>query len=206
MIRIHHIEGRRSERIAWLLEELDQPYELVFKSGDVLGSFADLAAHHPMHMAPIVEHDGVTMIESGAIIDYILRRYGDGRLAPQADAPDYQRYVQYLHFAEGSAMPRIAPHFIAMLRGKPPREGRDRDQLRDMMTFLDAELAARPYFAGAAFSAADIMMEFPLKLVVRLPEGLKANPHVRAHLDRIYVRAAYQRMIARALPNGPPAI
>ena len=206
MIKIHHIEGRRSERVAWLLEELAQPYELVFKSGDVLGSFADLVAQHPMHMAPTVEDDGQVLIESGAIIDYLLRRYGNGRLAPAADAPDYQRYVQYLHFAEGSCMPRIAPHFIAMLRGRPQPEGRDRDQLRDMMGFLDAELAARPYFAGEAFSAADIMMEFPLKLVVRLPDGLDGYPSVRAHLDRIYARPAYQRMIARALPNGPPAI
>jgi glutathione S-transferase len=206
MIKIHHIEGRRSERIAWVLEELEQPYEVVFRGGDVAGSFADLAKQHPMHMAPTIEDDGATLIESGAIVDYLLRRYGEGRLAPAMTSPDYQRYVQYIHFAEGSAMPRVVPHVIAMMRGKSPPEGRDRDQLLNLMRYLDAELAERPYFAGDAFSAADIMMEFPLKLVARLPDGLNASPHVRAHLDRIYARPAYKRMIAAALPNGPPPV
>ncbi|MBV9512183.1 MAG: glutathione S-transferase family protein [Caulobacteraceae bacterium] len=201
MIKIHHIEGRRSERVAWLLDELGVPYELVYRSGDVRGSHADLSTHHPMHMAPTVEDDGETLIESGAIIDFMLRKYGPAALAPNSESPDYQRYVTYMHFAEGSAMPRILDALWPIMNKREPSAW-SLAQYRNMMEFLDAELAARPYFAGDAFSAADIMMEFPLKLIPRLGGPPRPYPHIAAFLDRVYARPPYQRMIARALPNG----
>jgi glutathione S-transferase len=202
VIKIHHIEGRRSERIAWALEELGQPYELVFREGDVQGSFADLSKAHPMHMAPIVEDGDLRLIESGAILDYIIRTYGPGGLAPPLSSPDYQTYSTFMHFAEGSAMPRISPLLMALMRGKPMPEGRGAQQLKDTLAFLESELAARPYFAGEQFSAADIMMEFPLKLIPRIGEGLKEYPRLQAYLERLYERPAYKRMIAKALPSG----
>lgn len=201
MMKIHHIEGRRSERVAWLMEELGQPYELVFKRGEVRGSFMDLAKQHAMHMAPTVEDDGIKLVESGAILDYILRKHGAGGLVPPVSSPDYQRYVEYMHFAEGSAMPRISPALQSLMAGKPMRE-RDKDQYENLMAFIEGEIASRPYFAGESFTPADIMMEFPLKLVPRLGDGLKPYPHVAAWLKRVHARPAYQRMIAKALPDG----
>jgi glutathione S-transferase len=202
VIKIHHIEGRRSERVAWLLEELGQPYELVFKEGEVRASFTDLVKVHPMHMAPTVEDGDLKLIESGAILEYFLRKFGAGGLVPAESSPDYQRYLTYMHFAEGSAMPRLQPHLIAAMTGKPPREGREAQQLKDMLGFLESELTERSYFAGDQFSAADIMMAFPVNLIGRIGEGLKDYPHIKAYLDRIQARPAYKRMMAKALPSG----
>ncbi len=119
---VHHIEGRRSERIAWLCEELGLPYELKFVSGDVSGSLSALAKAHVMRMAPILEDGPVKMVESGAILEYILVRYGGGRLRPPPDSPEMADYLQWMHFAEGSGMFRAMVERLArQLAGdKPP--------------------------------------------------------------------------------------
>src|SRR5213592_1764260 len=108
MIMIRHIEGRRSERVAWLLEELGVPYELDFIGGDILGSLLELEKHHEMRMTPIVEDGDVVMVESSAILEYVLARYGKGSpLRPAEDAPELPAYLEFLHFAEGTAMQKI---------------------------------------------------------------------------------------------------
>src|SRR5213592_4464814 len=108
MIMIRHIEGRRSERVAWLLEELGLPYELDFIQGDILGSLLALEQHHEMRMTPIVEDGEVVMVESSAILEYILARYGKASsLRPAEDAPEFPAYLEFLHFAEGTAMQKI---------------------------------------------------------------------------------------------------
>ena len=221
---IHHIEGRRSERVAWLCEELGLPYELRFVPGDVMGSLVALEQAHVMRMAPVLEDGPVRLVESGAILEYLLLRYGDGRLRPANDAPELADYLQWLHFAEGSGMFRaMIERMIFELAGdEPPPQiafiyvGGS----RRVLTFAEQALAKHPYFAGDAFTAADIMMHFPLRLaplalrrvtaVTPLfhddRRGLEEFPHVNAFLDRMAARPAFQRAMKRTLPNGPPAM
>jgi glutathione S-transferase len=221
---IHHIEGRRSERVAWLCEELGIPYELRFVSGDVMGSLVALEQAHVMRMAPVLEDGTVRLVESAAILEYILLRYGDGRLRPANDAPEIADYLQWLHFAEGSGMFRgMIERMIFELAGEEPPP-----QIafvyvggsRRVLTFAEQALAKHPYFAGEAFTAADIMMHFPLRLAPLAMRrvtavtplfhddrrGLEEFPHVNAFLDRMAARPAFQRAMQRTLPNGPPAM
>jgi glutathione S-transferase len=221
---VHHIEGRRSERVAWLCEELGLPYELKFVSGDVGGSLRALAKAHVMRMAPILEDGPVKMVESGAILEYILVRYGGGRLRPPPDSPEMADYLQWMHFAEGSGMFRAMMERLArQLAGdKPPPDVAFLyvGSSKRVLDFAEAALASRPYFAGTNFSAADIMMHFPLRLAPLALQrvtavtplfhddrtGLAHYPNVDAFLDRMAARPAFQRAMAVTLPNGPPAM
>jgi glutathione S-transferase len=123
---IYHAEARRSERIAWLLEELGRPYELVFRAGDVMGSFEPLrTTGHSFPMAPVVEDGGDLMIESAAIMETLLNRYGEGRLRPAIQKTEHVRYLEWLHFAESTAWPRIQQEFITA-PCRPPRRRKRR--------------------------------------------------------------------------------
>lgn len=221
-IVIHHIEGRRGERVAWLCEELGLPYELRFLQGDILGSIEALEQAHVMRMTPTVEDGSLKMVESGAILEYLLLRYGDGQLRPATDAPEMADYLQWLHFAEGSGMFRamIERMILQLTGGKPPPElayiyiGGS----RRVLAFAEAALSRSPYFAGSEFSAADIMMHFPLRLaglaVTEHPDlravfsdtrqGLGDYPAINAFLDRIVARPAFQRAMKSTMPAGPP--
>ena len=219
---IHHIEGRRSERVAWLCEEFGWPYELKYVRGDLVGSLNALGEAHIMRMAPIVEDGLIKMIESGAILEYLLMRYGEGRLRPAIDAPEMVDYLQWMHFAEGSGMFRalIERTILQLTDNKPPPQlafvyvGAS----RRVLDFAEEALAASPYFAGEAFTAADIMMHFPLRAAGLVLEpsadltaifkdsrcGLGAYPRINAFLDRIVARPAFQRAMATTMPDGPP--
>jgi glutathione S-transferase len=221
-IVIHHIEGRRGERVAWLCEELGLPYELRFVQGDVLGSLAALGEAHVMRMTPIVEDGALKMVESGAILEYLLTRYGEGRLRPPAGAPEMADYLQWLHFAEGSGMFRamIERMILQLTDGEPPADvayiyvGGS----RRVLDFAEEALGRQPYFAGSEFTAADIMMHFPLRLaglaVTHDPDlraifsdtrqGLADYPHINAFLDRVVARPAFQRAMQTTMPAGPP--
>ena len=221
-IIIHHIEGRRSERIAWLCEEFGWPYELRYVPGDLVASLEALGEAHVMRMAPIVDIGATRMVESAAILEYLLLRHGDGRFRPAHDRPEIADYLQWLHFAEGSGMFRalIERMILQLTDYKPPAEvayvyvGGS----RRVLDFAEATLATRPYVAGDAFTAADIMMHFPLRAagLVLDPEapltaifsdtrcGLGAYPHINAFLDRIVARPAFQRAMAATMPSGPP--
>jgi glutathione S-transferase len=220
---IHHIEGRRSERVAWLCEELGLPYELKFVSGDIRASLVALEAAHVMRMAPVLEDGPLKMVESGAILEYLLLRYGEGRLRPVPESSEMADYLQWMHFAEGSGMFRpMIERMIQRLAGDhPPPDvafvyigGSKR-----VLDFAEAALVSRPYFAGTTFSAADIMMHFPLRIAPLALQGVTAvtplfaddrsglarYPSVNAFLDRMAARPAFQRAMAATLPNGPPA-
>ena len=219
---IHHIEGRRSERVAWLCEELGLPYELKFIVGDIYASLLSMTDVHPMRMAPILEDGNVRLIESGAILEYIILRHGGGRLRPSKDAPEIADYLQWLHFAEGSGMPRAVVEFVVKKFGLdrvPPGEKEFYvGKCRRVLDFAEGTLAGRPYFAGDEFTAADIMMHFPLRMLPQAMQdtfkigavfrddrnGLAEHPNVSAFLDRMAARPAFQRAMARAMPNGPP--
>ncbi len=221
---IHHIEGRRSERVAWLCEELGLPYELRYVPGDVMGSLVALERAHPMRMAPVLEDGPVRMVESAAILEYLLLRYGKGELRPADDSPEIADYLQWLHFAEGSGMFRgMIERMIFQLAGDAPPAGRRLHLRRRKSSCTHLRRAGAreaPYFAGDAFSAADIMMHFPLRLAPLAMRritavtplfhddrgGLEEFPHVNAFLDRMAARPAFQRAMQRTLPSGPPAM
>ena len=201
MIEVHHLAASRSRRITWALEELGQPYEVINYARDPVTNLAppELKAIHPLGKAPILRDGAVTLIESGAIIDYLVRTYGKGKLQPAMTSPGYNRYVQMLHYAEGSAMlPLLLRLYVSRLgdAGKPlhPRIASEMD---NHLGWLNSELAGRQYFVGNELSGADINLSFVAQMAIRYA-GRDAYPHLTAFVDRIEARPAYQRAIARS--------
>lgn len=223
-VKIYHIEARRSERVAWLLEELGLPYELVFKPGDVMGSAALMQGAHPVPMAPVVEDGGDVMVESGAILETLLNRYGEGRLRPAVGSPAHVRYLEWLHYAEGTAMARFA--LEATSARLPPSKNPDTQRRRTgnaarILRYVDDTLSRSDYLAGEAFSAADINMEFALRIGLSVAAGelgvpsamlqptdnaYAPYPNIKAYMDRLADRPAFKRMRATTMPQGWPAI
>jgi glutathione S-transferase len=211
-IIIYHAEGRRSERIVWLCEELGLPYELKYRRGDVAGSFADIQAVNPgMRVAPTVFYNGQLLVESGAIMQLILDRNGGGRLVPDVNSPDYPAHLMWMNYAEGTlAADAVADYRVARATdGKAPR-GAETDGQR-AMRYADDFLAKHPWFGGAEFSAADIMMVFPVAYATRMNVAdMDKYPNVAAWLQRAESRPAFHRMLAAARPDGrvapPPAL
>jgi glutathione S-transferase len=177
-----------------------------------------------MRMTPIVQIDDLTMVESGAIVEYLLLRFGEGRFRPDPASKDMAAYLQWLHFAEGSGMARgqIERLVLQLTNDDPPADlayvyvGTS----RRVLDFAEATLAQTPYFAGDAFTAADLMMHFPLRVaglaVSRIVTtgaifdgsrvGLQDYPAINAHLDRVEARPAFRRAMATTMPDGPPSI
>jgi glutathione S-transferase len=208
-LTIYHLEGRRSERIVWLCEELGLPYKLEFKRGDLAGSMQTIREINPlMPVAPTVRFGDQVMVESGAIIELILAREGKGRLAPAVNSPDYPYYLQWMHFAEGSFASRvIADYRVALAQGaSKPQAQPGRPKLVDseaVLKFVDTFLGQHPYFGGESFSAADIMMLFPTGLagVVNVV-NLADYPNVVAWRAKVESRPAYKKMLSIARPDG----
>ena len=209
MLKIYHIEARRSERVVWLMEELDLPYELIFKPGDIMGSAMAIKAAHPIGAAPTVQDGDVWICESGAVLEYIIARYGEGRFGVPVDQPEFPLYLQWMHFAEGTAMDRI----LGELMLKPFLEiapantsvlsGLYIGAEQRMLNFIEQSLEKHTYFAGKTFTAADIMMFMPARSGEHRRDP-NAYPRIGEWLERVRDRPAYKRMLARALPNGPP--
>lgn len=218
MITVHHLNASRSQRILWLLEELGQPYEVVRYQRDPKTLLAPpaLKAVHPLGKSPVVVVDGEVLAESGAIVETLVEHFGAERLAPPAGTPAFARYRYWLHYAEGSAMPplllklvldRIAsapmPFFARpVARGIAAKAmaGFVGPQLKLHLAYLEGELAQRDWFAGDAFSGADVQLSFPIE-VARERADLNATEHPRLcdWLARIHARPAYQRALAQGL-------
>ena len=216
MITVHHLNNSRSQRVLWLLEELELPYEIVRYQRDAKTMLAppELRAVHPLGKAPVITDDGRAVAESGAIIEYMLDTYGNDRLAPARGSDDRQRYTYWLHYAEGSLMPLMVMKLVlsAIPRGPMPffmrplakgiSQGVDRGYLRPQaathFAFVESELAQRPWFAGQNFSAADIQMSFPLE-AASARAGLDRSkfPKILGWLDKIHARPAYARALAK---------
>jgi glutathione S-transferase len=218
MIVVHHLNNSRSQRVLWLLEELGVAYEVKRYQRDAKTMLAPpaLLAVHPLGKSPVMVDGAVTVAESGAIIDYLIERYGDGRLIPPAGTPERLRYTYWLHYAEGSAMPplllklvfdRVAhapvPWPISAVARRIAGTVQNSfigPQLKLHLDYMEAELAAHAWFAGAEFSAADVQMSFPLEAAASRA-GLDAGrPRLMAFLDRIHARGAYQRALERGGP------
>ncbi len=200
MIKVHHLNNSRSQRVLWLLEELTLPYEVVRYQRDPQTMLAprSLRDIHPLGKAPIIEDGSLRIAETGAIFDYLVGRYGH-HLAPPPDTEAYWRYRHWLHYAEGSAMPPLLCKLILKRLGAlgwPARRFVD-GQIALHLDYLESELASGPWFVADAFSAADIMMSFPLE-VASVRAGLNANrPNLWDFLARIHARPAYQRALKR---------
>jgi len=216
MLTVHHLENSRSQRILWLLEELGEPYEIVHyqRNPDTQLAPPELKAVHPLGKSPVVtDGQGLVLAESGAIIETLVERLGPDRLAPPTGTPDFDRYRYWLHYAEGSAMPPLLlklvfdkvekapmPFFVKpiakAIAGKV-KSSFISPQLKTHLDFMEGELAKRPWFAGEAFSGADIQMSFPLEAAASRG-GLDASrPRLMDWLSRIHARPAYQRALAR---------
>jgi glutathione S-transferase len=216
MLTVHHLNNSRSQRVLWLLEELGVPYELVrYQRQPDMRAPAELRAIHPLGKSPVIADGGNTIAESGAITDYIVDTYGEGRLIPPAKTPERLRYTYWLHYAEGSAMPpllmkllftlmpRRAPALLRPLVRKVSSQALTmlvNPQLKQHMAFWESELGKTEWFAGSAFTAADIVMSFPLEAAAARGGLEQGHPKAMAFLDRIHARPAYQR----ALEKGGP--
>ena len=214
MITVHHLENSRSQRVLWLLEELRLDYTVTRYPRDPATMLAPraLRAVHPLGKSPVVEADGRVVAETGAIVEFLTARAG-GALVPPPGTPERDRYTYTLHYAEGSAMPplllklvfaRLAPGSPALLRplvraiAARATGGFVDPELRRHAAFWEAELAERPYFCGSDFTAADIMMSFPLEAFSA--RGTGAGPRVTDWLARIHARPAYRRALERGGP------
>ena len=206
MITVYHLERSRSERIVWLMEELGLDYELkVFPREPNGAAPPPFKEAHPIGKAPVLRDGDTVLAESGAIVDYIVHRRAQGRLAlPPAD-PAYARYIYWLHFAEGSLMSLM---LIALVlsripeAGASPVTGRIRERMKQMLTFVDSELGTGPWFAGAEFTAADVMMVFPFTTMrLFLDYDLAPYPNILAYLQRVEARPAYRKAMALAGPR-----
>ncbi len=221
MITVHHLNNSRSQRVLWLLEELELPYEIVHYQRDpkTMLAPASLRAVHPLGKSPVVTiDDGLALAESGAIVETLIERYGNGRLAPVAGTPEAVRYRYWLHYAEGSAMPPLLmklvfdriertkmPFFakpIAKAIAGKAKAGFISPSIAAHLDFMEGELRGSKWFGGNAFSGADIQMSFPVEAAAARG-GLDASrPKLMAYLERIHARPAYIRALERGGPYG----
>ena len=215
MITVHHLNNSRSQRVLWLLEELGVGYEVRRYERDPKTMFApaSLRAVHPLGKSPVITENGLTIAESGAIIEYLIERHGGGRLIPPAGTPERLRYTYWLHFAEGSAM---APLLLSLLFGRLPRQPMPffvrpiargicskvlgtfvEPQLKTHQKFMEDELEKGTWFAGEEFTAADIQMSFVVEASAARGGLDPTRPKLMAWLERIHARSAYNRALEK---------
>ena len=218
MITVHHLNNSRSQRVLWLLEELGLPYEIRKYQRDAQTMLAppELMQVHPLGKSPVITDDGLTVAESGAIIEYLIERYGNGRLAPAIGTPERLRWRYWLHFAEGTAMSALLlklifdriPQSPMPFFAKPIARSicakvlarMVEPNLRRQLDLMEAELGKSEWFAGAEFSAADIQMSFPVEASAQRA-GLDASrPKLMAFLKHIHARPAYRQALERGGP------
>ena len=216
MITVHHLESSRSQRVLWMLEELGLDYEVrLYKREPTMQAPASLRAVHPLGKSPVITDGEVTLAESGAILEYLVETYGNGRFVPAPGTPERLRYRYFLHYAEGSLMPLL---FLKLVFNRLPERvpwamrpvaraisaGADHallaPQISNHFAFLESELAGRDWFAGPDFTAADIQMSFPIEAAAARAALGDKLPRLEDFVARIQARPAYKR----ALEKGGP--
>ena len=219
MIVVHHLENSRSQRVLWLLEELGVPYEVkrYERNKETMLAPPELRAVHPLGKSPVVTDGDVTVAESGAIMEYLVDRYGNGRLIPRAGTPERRRYTYWLHYAEGSAMPPLLlmlvfnrvetapmPFFVKPIaRGIAGKVKSTfiEPQLKLHFDYMESELGKSTWFAGEELTAADVHMSFPIEAAdARAGLGASGRPRLAAFLERIHARPAYRAALAKGGP------
>jgi glutathione S-transferase len=215
VIAVHHLNNSRSQRVLWLLEELELPYEIKRYQRDAKTMLAPAALRevHPLGKSPVLSEGDLTLAESGAIIEYLVERHGRGRLIPPAGTRDRLRYTYWLHFAEGSAMPPLVMKLVfdRMEKGPMPffvrpiargiankvKSNFIEPNIARQLDYMEAELRRSTWFAGGEFSAADIQMSFPVEAAAARG-GLDASrPKLMEYLGRIHAREPYRRALER---------
>ncbi len=201
MIVVHHLNESRSQRILWLLEELGVPYDIRHYARDATTRLAppELLAVHPLGKSPVIETEGRTLIESGAIVDHLIRKHGAGRFRPAEDSPAFEDYQQWLHYAEGSAMlPLLLKLYVSRLGDAgAPLHPRINSELANHLGFVDRSLQGRDWLVGNSLSGADFQMSF----VGEAARGLRAQyPNMDAWVRRLQQRPAYLRALERGGP------
>jgi glutathione S-transferase len=216
MLIVHHLNNSRSQRVLWLLEELGVPYEIIrYNRQPNMLAPPELRAIHPLGKSPVITDNGNTIAESGAIVEYLVKIYGNGRLIPTDNTPERLRFTYWLHYAEGSAMPPLLLKLIfLMLPKRAPLLMRPLvnaisakalntlvdPQLKQHMAFWEGELSKSEWFAGNEFTAADIQMSFPLEAASARAGLEHGHPKAMTWLAKVHARPAYQR----ALEKGGP--
>ncbi|MBD1919640.1 glutathione S-transferase family protein [Microcoleus sp. FACHB-831] len=213
MLIVHHLKVSQSERIVWLLEELDLPYELRVYQRDPVTQFAppELRSVHPLGSAPVLCDREIVMAESGAIAEYVLARYGNGRLAVPVTSPQYPDYLYWFHYANASLMMQIGVNWIAAMAAGQDSDSPLLPTLRERLDLhlqlVEDRLSRSPYFAGSEFTAADIMMHFPFGTMKAFYNiGLDNRPNIKAWLARISDRPGYQHAMKAAGHEQDPAL
>jgi glutathione S-transferase len=220
MLTVHHLENSRSQRILWLLEELGLEYEIVRYERDATTSLAPpaLKAVHPLGKSPVVTDGDRVLAETGAIVEYVLDRYGEGRLIPPAGTSERLRYTYWMHMAEGTAMPLLvmtlvfnrvetaAPWFVrpvAKAIARQVRSGYIDPSLAAVLDVMEAELGRSTWFAGEMLTGADVMLSFPVEAAAARADLTPRHPRLEAFLARVHARPAYRTALER---GGPYAL
>ncbi|WP_121971545.1 glutathione S-transferase [Leptolyngbya sp. BC1307] len=214
MITVHHLNNSRSQRILWLLEELGLEYDIkrYERNPETMLAPESLRQVHPLGKSPVITDDGLTLAESGAIVEYLVDRYGNGKLAPALDTPERLRYTYWLHYAEGSAMPPLllnlvfnqveqkTPFFLRPIAGAIAGRAQSsfiQPQIALHLDYMESELNKAEWFVNDSFTAADIQLSFPLEEAATRAGLAASRPKLMAFLERIHARPAYQRALDR---------
>ncbi len=200
MIVVHHLNNSRSQRILWLLEELEAPYEIRYYQRDAVTNLAppELKAVHPLGKSPVIEDGAVKIAESGAIVDYLIRKHGDGRLAPPVGTTEHEAYLEWLQYAEGSAMLPLMLNLYTMRLGEAaaPLKPRIDSEIDNNLALIEGVLEKGDYLLGHGFTGADVQMSF-VGEVAAVFGKLAPYPAITAWLDRLHARPAFKLSVVK---------
>jgi glutathione S-transferase len=200
MLTLHHLNDSRSQRILWLLEELGLPYEMKRYQRDATTRLAppELTAIHPLGKSPVITDGDITIAESGAIVDYIIRKYGKGAMMPAPGSAEYEAYCEWLHYSEGSAMlPLMLNLYVSRLKeAGAPLHPRIDSELANHLSYVDRALKGRDFFIGPSLSGVDIQMSFVGEMA-KVFEKLAPYPNLAGWLTRMHARPAFQRSVEK---------
>jgi glutathione S-transferase len=201
MIILHHLNNSRSQRILWLMEELNIPYRIERYQRDAKTNLAppELRAIHPLGKSPVIQDGALLLAESGAIIEYLVDRYGNGQLVPQRGTPEHIRYLHWLHFAEGTIMLHLVGRLYLTRVGEAAKAMQERVEamIQAELDLVETELGRSAHLAGAAFSAADVQMMFPLEFAVHAGLVSEGLTKLRDYVARMQARPAYRRALEK---------
>lgn len=201
MLKVHHLNNSRSQRILWLLEEMGAPYEIVKyqRMTPVPLAPPELKAVHPLGKSPVITEDGKTIAESGAIVEYLIDKYGKGKFKPAEGSDDHWKYVEWMHFAEGSAMlPLLMALYTGMLGDAAAMlKPRVDSEIANHLSYMEEAIKGRDFFVGNELTGADIMLLFVLEAA---GARLEPYPSLMAYRTHMQARPAYQRAIEKGGP------
>lgn len=200
MITVHHLNNSRSQRILWLLEELGAPYEIVRYQRDATTNLAppELKKAHPLGKSPVINDGDVTLAESGAIVDYLVRKHGGGKLSPTVGTAEHEAYLEWLHYAEGSAMlPLMLQLYVMRLgEGGAPLKDRIDSENDNHLGYINQALEGRDFIMGSQMTGADVQLSF-VGEVARAFGRLAKFPNIAAWVDRLHARPAFKRALEK---------